>query len=162
MPVTPANLFSLPLKALQDTIANSGTFQTWAGTAGGAPTLARIHLVGVDVSAVVRPFALIDFGEKFDSAQIAYQGQFMSSGELLLLFEDAVAPANAGNHGDAKLAFTNQVGAVLNEIQDVSGQNSFLSIHKIKLKSGPNRSTKDERDAGTDLYQVTFEVVWGV
>lgn len=161
MAVTPSNILSLPLKHLQDAIAASASFQSWAGTTPGAATLARIHLVGVDVATIVRPFALIDFGEKYESDHISSQGQFLQSGELLLLFEDNVAVANAGNHGDAKIAFTNPVGAVLSDVQALAGIGPYLSVQKVRLKSGPTRSSESERAAGTDLYQAVFEVLWG-
>jgi hypothetical protein len=159
MPVSPANILSLPLAHLRTLIAACPAFQAWTGAANAAAAAARIHLVNLPEGDLTRPFALIGYGEKWKYTKIA-DISFQARGELFVMFEDDVASANQASEADAVIAFMNDVGATLAEMMDFSGWNGYLHIAEIEIGSVPERFTSEEGQMDEDYYRVEFVATW--
>ncbi len=159
MPVTPSGIMSLPLAHLRTLVANCSSFQSWTGAANAAAAEAFIHLVNLPDDSLVRPYVLIDFNDKWKSQKVA-EFQFEKRGELYLLFEDDVAVANQASEADAVFDFMNNVGAVLEEMMSLSGQNGYLNLVEIEINDQPERTTSEESEMNEDYYTASFDVVW--
>lgn len=164
MAVTPTGILSLPLGHLRTLIANSSNFQTWVGAANATEAESSIYLVNINEDEIARPFALIDWGENFNSTMLANGpgGFFQDRGELRLLFEDDVAAENQDSYEDSKLKFLNDIGGVLADMRDLSASDEYLSIHEIQFQESPTRSIDDQDPAEGDFYQGRFIITWGV
>jgi hypothetical protein len=159
--VEPAGLFSLPMKYLRDALAQSSNFQAWVEADNATEALESIHLVKISGSSYTRPFALIDFGEDYDRFREAggNVSHFVPSGSLLLMFEMDVASENEDSWQDACLAFTNTVGAIIADIEALSGQAGYLNIKHWELKK-LQRSLEDEEITEGDYYMMIIEAEW--
>jgi len=158
-------MISLPLENLRTLLANSSTFQDWVGAAGTpeqkiVAAKNRIYLVGYDSDSVVRPFACISWGEDWVAEAIGggASHSFSCRGSLWLLFEDAVAVANQGDHEDAAFAFTNEVGQIISDIESLAASSELFAAQSFEQQVAPRRASKDEP---VDIYQVLFRVRWG-
>ena len=160
MAVTPSGPLSLPLDNLRTLLANCPSFQTWVGAADAAEALAAISLVAVET--VERPLAIVMQapGRGWASRQNAggAANWFSQSGTLLILFEDDVEAEAI--EPDAELTFTNLVGAIISEMQDLAGSGGHLNVTSIAIKDGPSRSDFSEKESTGDYYQVVLEVGW--
>lgn len=165
MALAPSGPLSLPLKNLQTLVSNSSTFQTWVGAADAATAAARIYLVGEDKSATTRPFAVV---HHLDPAEFNREAQaggavqcFVESGAVGLIFEDDVGAAYAADHADAEMEFTNIVGAVISEMEDLAGSGAYLNVTRFGVITGPARSALDEAESEGDYYGIQFRVEYG-
>jgi len=153
---------TIPLSVLRTMLSESSAFKTWVGAADATEALENIHLVNVDDADVVRPLAVIDIGERFESQLFSagVSGLFINSGQLLLFFEADVA--DGATESQAAISFLDAVGGCLQDVQALSGQGGYLSIHSISMDDAPNRSIDDEEPPEGDFYRVKFVVEWGV
>ena len=168
MTVAPAGPLSLPLDRLKTILSNSTTFQTWVSAASAALALPFIHLVAV--SDPSRPHALIGraLGSGAARGVRSIQGgsTFEHSGRLLLRFEADIHADNIDVPSDAEFEFTNNVGAVLAELEAASGEVADLQITSWSEFQPPQRSARDEKQAsgggsdGGEYYQATYAIEW--
>lgn len=165
--VTPAASVSLPLGNLRDLLQDCVSFQTWVGALDAASAAANIYLVALsEPVADKRPFALIAQREPAVVESLAIAGgagqQFNDNGQLELLFEATVDPADAGDHAAAELRFTNAVGAIVDEMKSLAGTDGYVQLRSVGVLRGPARAHPNERDSEGDYYQVQFAVAWGL
>lgn len=157
MTVTPSGILSEPLANLRAALSQCAAFQTWAGAANATEALESIALVEKD--DLTRPFAVVDDGDAYSNERLDSAGTFRDQGSLFLLFEDAVAEENAASESDAILAFTNAIGAILEDLWEITpGVFDMRSLSKV---FGPTRSDDKERVQGADYVQIAFRVQWG-
>ena len=169
MAVSPTGPISKPVYNLQTLLANSAAFQTWVGATGTAEekvtaARARIYIAAKPGADVLRPHALIWVGDEWDSA-VSSGGavqHFLDRGTLYMDFIDDVDEDDKDDHGDALLAFTNNVGAVIGEIEALAGSNGYLVVNRISKRMGPVRASVVEEDSLGDYYFFSFDVGWGV
>ena len=153
---------SVPLDLLRTMLSESATFQTWVAAADATEALDSIHLVELEEGDVVRPLAVIDIGEEWSSTQFAagVNGTFINSGQLLLFFEADVA--EGATEGEAVIAFLDEVGGCIQDIQVLSGQGGYISIHSVEMAEPPMRAVDDEEPPEGDFYRIKFVIEWGV
>lgn len=171
MAVTAAGRLSLPLDNLQDLIANSGNFQTWTGTANAAAAKARIH-VQAEGPSYTRPAAIVSLGPDDDWRSVqdsaGAAGHYVDTGMLRVQFEANVASGNQADHTDALYEFTNNVGAIIDDMLGLAGSDTYLVVHEIRKTDGPGRiriedvgTDADEFSSDGDAYGIEFTVMWG-
>lgn len=151
---------STSLAILRTMLSESVTFQTWVGAADATEALDSI--LYVEKTDLERPFAVIDIGEGWESEQIAagVNGSFVDSGQLLLFFEADVA--DGATDGDALIDFLDPVGGSIQDIQVLSGQGGYISIHNITMSEPPDRSDDNEKPPEGDHYNIEFTITWGL
>lgn len=157
MAVEPTGLFSLPIHYLRLTIAGSETFQAWVGAEDAAGALDSVHIVALR-SGFTLPFAVIDWTKSFTRTKLAggVRNHFEQAGDLALIFRAAVD----SEHSDAEAAYTflNEVGAIVEEIEELAGQAAYLNINGIYLEDGPYRPGEDEEQTSGDYYEIVFRI----
>ena len=167
MAVAATGPISLPLANLRALIAASSSFQTWVGAASAAEALASIYQVGVDKGDYTRPFALVRHTNPgaltHESLAGGARNHFAPAGEgsLEVVFEDEVASGNEDSHVDAEFAFTNNVGAVLADMETTGATGAYLVMHRWTVAFGPARAHPDEKQSEGDYYQIVIRVDWG-
>lgn len=159
MSVAPTGILSVPLERLRGMVASSSAFQAWTGTTSATAAKARVHVVNVDDTDLVRPLAVVDWGDKLRWQQRS-PDLHEPVGECTLYFEADVSPDEAG-YQDAAYAFMNQVGAVLAEVFALSGQSGWLNLLETEMRGAPARPLKSQAVALGDFYAATFVVTWG-
>jgi hypothetical protein len=164
MAVTPSGIFSIQLSILRTMISQSTSFQTWTGTANATAALARIYFEAQDDASIARPFSLVFMGNEYVQQSIAGGASqvFQPSGQLVMMFEDAVAPGNAGSEADSYFAFANEIGDVIDDLLALGGTDSLLSFESIALTGGPSRSEKNDKVSLGDIYTASFNVNWEI
>lgn len=162
MTVTPDNWMSIPAEKLKQMIAASAEFQTATGAANQAEALAFVHLVDYtpEEADFTRPFAIVSRNE---DDQLNSSGNAMSAaGVLAIIVENDIATEYlpADKAAEAEAAFTNYLGALTREIQDLSYQAGQLIIRNISIATGPTRieSNGDE----PDVYSAEIHVAYGL
>lgn len=184
MPIAPSGILSLPLGHLRALVAASSSFQTWTGTASAALAAARVHLCDLPKPssneeytkaelAAYYPCAIVDFfhsqrgfgGEAFVWDKEVELG-WVDSGVLSLDFVELVDEDDAVSPADTLLAFTNDVGAVIEAMVALSGTStdstSYLTIHRLELFQGPYRTDQSQHANIGDQNRIQFKVHWGI
>jgi hypothetical protein len=155
MSVTPTGIFSVPIDTLATMISQSATFQSVTASASAAAAKQHVYVSAVSASgtgAFTRPYALVSIPEGFRIMQENY-----GTGELLILFEFAVAEGNLASYSDATYAFTNPIGAIVDELFANRGDNS-LYLRELVTVSPPQRNDLNE---DSQYFQVVLKVYYG-
>jgi hypothetical protein len=182
------------MECLRVLLANCASWQTWTGSANATAAKTRIHLHDITPPAAagesyteaelatLRPLARIDdwmpergYGDQpWLSRRMGERGPYQKSGKLVLDFEDDVDPVNADNATDAKLAFTNAVGAVIQDLEDLAGVDSYLTapelaagvraigIQSIEVYQGYVRSDQAADAAQGEHARMQLLIHWGM
>lgn len=173
MTVDASGILSKPLEHTRLLLANCEAFQTWVGVAAGdlgTPTgvteaTEHIYLVAVNeakddskaVRAARRPLAFVDFDDGADGTKDSEPVGWLHSGSAIVAFE-AVSDAETTD-ADAVMTLTNNVGAILEEIE----ANEFQNVNNWILQSAPARvDTADEGQGKLDRVQLVIQLMWGV
>jgi len=157
MPVTPTGFLSLKVHEMRTLLSNSGDFQTWTGTANAAAALARIHTPLAVATTATLPFAVVDLGTAFNMSNIS-ERQFDFDGDIFLVFREAISQADGL---DAYYAFTNTIGAILEDLTDsAKGPGNFPldSIQLLELY----RSDWFEEKISVKYYEAIFSARYGL
>lgn len=154
--------FSVPLSVLRSMLSESGTFIDWTSSDDAAEALGSIHYANVEEDDIVRPLAVIDIGEHWQSDLVAagVNGLFANSGEIILFFEANVA--DGATEGAALISFLDKVGGCVQDLQELSGEGGYIAIHSITMDEPPSRSTDDEEPPEGDFYRIKLVAEWGV
>ncbi len=176
--LTPTGLLTLPLANLRTLLAASAAWQSWTGAGSPAAAAERIYLIGLFPLArsftlaelqAMRPFAVVDLwtppggygGEPWKSDRVA-ESAYQDAGKLTLDLVDEVAPEDANDIATAKLRFLNDCGSVLSDMQNLSGTDAYLTVHRFELFQGPVRCDPDVVAVQGDFYRAQFIVHWGI
>lgn len=159
MPQTPSGLMSLPLDHLRRLVSACEAFQTWTGAADATEALEHIHMVELPQGDLVRPFALIGFGDRWKSEQRSIQ-LYTKTGELFLMFEDDVAAADQASAADALFGFMNPMGDVVSEMLQLAGTDDYLNVLEMEMEVPPIRENEEDAQIAEDYYNAIFNVVW--
>lgn len=163
MPVTASGILSEPLAVLRTMLSESASFQTWVAAANAAAALASIYLIGTD--APVRPYAIVTRIDNWSSDLVGGSPGdygFIGRGRLYFDFEDAIASGNQASYADSLLAFQNNVGAVIVDLQNASGGSERLLLRRFEMVAGPQRFDKTETNSDADALWCRFSVDYGL
>ena len=174
---TPAGPISKPLANMQTLLANLAACQTWLDVADVTEALGKLYLVAADDPAddpLPTPYAVVMQGERGCWAGRRTAGgaaaRFAGSGVIDVLFVADVAASLS--YADAELTFTNEVGAILSEIDGVAGSNEYLNVTGMRVLWGPTRedtraedtgeAPNDVDDAPGTRLQIMVQFTWGI
>ena len=160
MPVTPTGPISKILDHAETLFAISATFQSCTGAIDADAAKAFIHLVEVstdDDSPPTRPMMIIEH-DSYESERVAggATNTYAHSGTITVWIEHVISEAD---EVDASHDFTNKVGAILQEIQDLAGSGTYLNVTNWDWLERPTRA-EDDAGAVTDLYICHLELEW--
>lgn len=159
MSQTPTGMLSLPPANLRTALSRCTTFQTWTGAANETEALEKIGLV--ERAAATSNFAVVDDGDAFNFERIDTGATFDENGSVILWFQGDVSSEDAGSETDAQLAFTNAVGAILEELIEYCGNHSdVFNIAGGSKLWGPSRTNAEERTESRDYMQIGFLIKW--
>ena len=167
-----AGPISLPLDHLRTLVAASSTFQAWVGATGETEAQriasAKEHVYVAALPAPIaakRPFALVAHGDAWQrEADTGGAGHsYLKTGSLYLGFEANVAEANqvAGSEGDAFIAFANEVGNTIADMEVLSGTGTYLNVTRISEYVRPRRAHPDEAGNAGVYYEAAYTIDWG-
>lgn len=146
---------SLVVENMRLLLADCASFRSWVGAADQAAALAKIFVRG-DIDVLSRPFAVVGPNGVDERERVAggTRNVFMARGEVLVHFESDVASGDAGSHEAAFYAFENVIGAIVDEIQLLSGSDGYLNLEGFRQVEEPKRSkwVDDEAGAAEDFY----------
>ncbi len=163
--VTPTGILAAPLAKLALTIAATEAFQAWVGAANSVEAEQSIYLISAPKGAEA-PYCIIDFTDDFmrERSCLKTGVPFAGSGNLFAYFGGEVEAAL--NDTDAAFSFLNPMGAILEELELLSGAvlipsaehpqgfsyTSFDEIHLMEL----GRTDEDRRKKGYDAFGAAF------
>ena len=159
---TPSGFLSTVLAEAQLSVASSAAFQTWVGATGTpaeklAAAKARVGIVAIDEASIERPCAVVDFAASWRRAPVGggARNWFETTGDvaLLLMGPDVAAGASEQNAG---LTFLNSVGAILAEMEALTGTAGCLSFSSISREGPVTRTPLDERKSLGDWFEAIF------
>jgi len=157
MAVTPTGMLSLPVSYLQTTVANSATFRTWTGTANPTAALARIH-VGRAAGTATHPLACVGFANGFNRTSDSLD-VWEQNNTLQLMFRDDFS--SALNEQDAYYTFSNQVGAIMLEMEALFNDAGYLDVFEWSIITGPSRTKDNEAQTLGNFFEVIIECKYG-
>lgn len=154
MSVTPADIISLPLKYLRDTIAASATFQSWVGAANAAAALAYVHaVVATDGTP---PFVVVDWGNyRRVKDSFGEHHNYRTEGDLRVVVRGPIAHAD---DADAAFEFFNKLGAIIGEMEEISGTAGYLDWESLSIESFDRPNEEEIQSTGQDYYQANLIV----
>lgn len=161
---TPSGMMSLPLHYLRLTLAQSANFQTWCGALDANDALNYIHPVSLDSAS--GNFAVVDWFDNFSRTADSGgdRNYFLQEGDLMLYFR---APIEDGDtDAEAAYKFTNQLGAILGDLETLAGTPGYLNLSRIQLSEPITRLTEDESKASKnaagaligDYYEAIYRI----
>ena len=159
MSVAPTGDLSLRLSKIRALLAASATFQTWVSAENAAAALARIYVTQLPTSgAITRPFGIVDNAESYRREALAVGMHHILPGSSFLILLEA----NSGQEdpADSYYTFANAVGAIVDEMFDLSGTLTHPSVHAISFAQPPARS--DPKSGEVDPAGDTAEDYWQV
>jgi len=157
MAVSPTGPLSLPLGHLKMLLAASSTFANWIGSS---------HVRFVEVTAAedkdLRPWALIDQGSDWERTKFAADAaRLRGGGSLLLRILADVPTEHADDAADSQFWFTNQLGVVVQEIEELAGSDAYLNVTGVNLIE-LERADESVVNTEGDYVTALFEVSWGI
>lgn len=161
MVLEPTGLLSIPLDAAERLIASSATFQTMTGAANETDALAFVHIAEASdeilpdgLPAHPRPRAIVWYGDNMVREKIGV-GDFAGKGSMLIAFEavrsstyavaeDDTPVEEKAKDDDALREFTNNLGAVVKEMENNSGgsdgTNGYLNNTGTSVLAAPQET----------------------
>lgn len=170
----PSGPISLAMENLRSLVAGSATFQAWVNAADATQAKDNVHLVALPLPEdkesytleeiqAERPFVIIGLPEDKNAFNSSRVGElaYQHSGRLVIYLEANVPEEIARDPGTVEVWFLNQIGAVISEMQDLSGGAGYLTVHDFNC-SAPQRSGEEELSTGGDFMAILVEIEWGV
>ena len=148
-------LLSTPLDRMRSMVAASPAYQAWIGAADATAALDRVFLLQTSRKPLL-PLCLIDLGDQFERVRtrILNGRPFESAGQLIVYFRDLVP--DGVDDIEAVYAFTNQVGAVWNDLEQLAGTRGMVGITGITLAVPPTRIEADRRQYTQDYFEIAL------
>ena len=158
MAVVPTGILSTPIAAAKTLLGDTAAWQTWVDEAGDAAAAKAFIYVGAKAGPLARPFAIVDIFA-FALARIGGGSRdvFRATGTVGIIIEADVTESDGG---DAHYEFLNELGAVLQDMRELSGSSSYLPNARISLDSLMSRSTKKQGEAA-DYYEALLRLEYG-
>jgi hypothetical protein len=140
---------------MRSMIASSSAFQAWLGAVDQVAAEARVHVLHTGRKPPL-PLCLLDLGDQFERvrARIMNGRPFESTGQIVVYFRDVV-PSGVDDV-DAVYAFTNQLGAVWQDLEHLAGRPGMVGITAITLAVPPTRIESDRRQYAGDYFEAAL------
>lgn len=179
MPLTaPSGPVSLAIENLRVILANCTAFQSWVGAGNAATALEHIFYEALPPPAeggeyslaelqAYRPFALVGmeaedgFYTRSDAQGAGFEWD-LGGGRLSLWLEENVEPSIALDAAEVSRRFCNTIGAIIDELCDLSGTATYLALHSVRVLMGPGRGDKAERATQGDYVAMRLGIEWGM
>ena len=170
MAVTPTGALSVPIDYLRQLVAASATFRTWTNQATEALAKNRVYapakpkIINGQPSGIVWPHAVCGFHDGGWSIG-GRMGEYVAGGSTLFLYFEAKIPISS--EPDETYTFTNQVGAIVNEMWVASrdGTADRLDVNRITKTQGPQWASESlqagEANSQQGIMVVHFDVSYG-
>lgn len=159
-------VLAAPLETLRRMVAASATFQSWTSSANATEAKTHVHLVAITDASAARPFAIVRYAEDADHREDASAWGatqlFIDQGSIELGFEADVADGDADSHEDAELAFVNDIGQIMEDVNDIAGTDDYLILRGWEVVRGPARAHPSEEHSEGDYYQILLTVEYGL
>ncbi len=163
MAVTPTGPISVPLAAARTLLASLSAWQTWCGAEDAAEAAEFIHLVAFDQQALsdedklaARPLIALWGGDNAQADRIADPNTWSDSGDIDMAIVDLVGEQETAE--DQYLTFTNNVGAVMDELRAASGIGA-LNVTVIRRTSQVQEPNEQRRAEGhINEYEVRYSL----
>lgn len=169
--LTPAML------AMRDMLAASSHFQAWTDSGDAAEALGHIFPVevpatnspsgdeGSNPDVVLFPCVVVtqdDAAWRSDLDSAGSNNAFFHHGALGVRFMRVAANSVVvmSSRRAEEIAFSSEVGAILKDVEQISGSPGRLDIDGIMKRSGPGFTEPDDREDGRTLIGVDYEVSW--
>jgi hypothetical protein len=146
-------------------VANSSNFQTWTGTANATDAMTYVHYNLA--TTFDKPYAVTQWAENFRRIKHAggSRNRYRTEGDLILMFRDSITETN---EADEAKTFMNTVGAIIEDMEAISGTATGLDVQEYALEDGPWRPEEDEvksLEDGSgnligDYYHVAFRIIY--
>ena len=162
--VTATGILSVPLELIRTHIAACAAFQSWVNEADATQAKKRVHIVAFDPDTKDWPFAHVYFTEDWQSVSIAGGAAFFfdNTRSVDVHFEAEVPAELADDPDDAMLDFLNNIGAIIEDMQEYAGQAGYAAITSIRQIEAPWRSDDDDVVTDGDIQGVTYRIEWGL
>lgn len=160
---TAAGLLSLPAENLRILLAGSVKFRELVGEANPTLAKAHIHIGPRDATGYTRPRALIDITRHREPSVAGGAGiSYRSTGELWLHIARDIPSGYqaAAQNENAMLEFTNLIGAIVADMQALSGTATYLVVEEFEI-SDIRRTPEDDESRSTFYYEAEIAVRWG-
>lgn len=160
MAVAPTGPLSLPIDAVRQMIAGSVAFQAWTSSATVTAALERVHITETDVTSdnlPAMPYALVDYsGWQQDKYGVTPGSWIQAESSVTVFFR---AQVQDDEPADEFFRFANQVGAIIEDMQDTAGDYTAqtLPAYQISMTIAPTRKGKQRRAARGDYYEAQFQ-----
>jgi hypothetical protein len=181
MSVTPSGILSEPIDHARTLLANASAWQSWVGASDATQAKDSIHIGATpppadgetytqNELANLWPLAIIDLPPDGGGYQVSRNAdgvdqQFPESGRVVMAFEDKVPDQHLGSPADARLAFFNNLGAVMLDMLQLSGTddgtNAYLWLRGINILEGPVREDLNEVASVGAYHWVVLDLPWG-
>lgn len=146
MPLTPSNIFNVPLTLMSALLCNTTAWQTFTGTDNATDAADYVGLWDRDISEETNPQCIIDLGEAFESTLVGGATQYQERGNVTLWFEAAIPDAYP-DWNESLVWMANQVGGVIEGMKTISGTDGYVPVRSFRPVMGPARSAEKRTDA---------------
>lgn len=157
MAVEPQGILSVVMDHLRTLLASCTAFQTWVSAVDVAGAKEHVVLFGETQENISYPCAVIIFDA---GCELRSQRTFTTiseyGGGLAVMFTKEVPATYSDDFSEGLLDFANDVGQILEEVDELAGQDSYLNVVGWSM-NGPARSEKREKE---DLAQCRVQVEW--
>ena len=161
MAIALTGILGAQIQGAKELISKSAVFQAWVGAANEAAALLRIHHFAEDDDNLTYPLATVDHGGDALSLMAVAGGAadvYKTASEVEVLFV-AERPTDYSDQ-DFMAYMTNQVGAIVEELRDLSGVSSNIRVKKF-VAFGLGIATAEEANAGGDRAGMYLSVEAG-
>lgn len=159
--VTPDSVLSLPILNGQNIFAASATWQAMTGAANATEAKDFIYTPYApgDTS---NPFMVLsdNVSEAFTSIGGGAANIFRANGAFYVLIQTDVESGDTPM--EAYWRVNNQVGKIIEEVEELAGTPGYLDVRNITKVEGPIRSDEDEETQnGSAYWQTKLLIQWG-
>ena len=164
MAVALTGIFGLAVENLRALVAESSTFQTWTDTETAVAAIAHVfrHDAPAATEKAARPCAIVgrNAGATYRRKGEPSGPYMIDSGSLYLWFIEDTPAAYATSETDAISWMDNQTDGIIEDMADVSGNDSNFLVREFREVEPTERSPRDTWNESGDTLTRGFEVIW--
>lgn len=163
MAVSPSGGITKPFDHMRTLLADCDAFQTWVNETTAADAKTHVGIFHADEADITLPHCVVRWPGGFNMVKEFGGGinLFVRDGVMDVYFEDNIPSAYQGetNLDDAALNFLNDIGAILDDLDDLAGTGTYLNVTSVSIPEGPQLAGKEE---GGDTIQLLVRFTWSM